>query len=55
MTGKIKIVAPLTASDYEILKVLQEHCFMITDIKVLTGRSISLEIEVFTILGNENI
>lgn len=55
MTGKIRIVVPISSSDYEILKVLQEHCFMVADIKAIVGRNLLLEIEAFSNLGNENI
>lgn len=55
MTGKLSIVVPIKASDYEIIKVLQEHCFTITDTKLISGRNILLEIEVFSIIGNKEI
>lgn len=55
MQGKISIVVPVSRSDYEILKVLQEHCFMIADIKTVAGRNILLEIDTFTNLGNDKI
>lgn len=54
MTGKISIVVPVSASDYEIIKVLQEHCFMVADIKPVVGRNLLLDIEAFTSLGNED-
>lgn len=55
MTGKISIVVSISSSDYEIIKVLQEHCFMVADIKTVVGRNLLLEIEAFSNLGSEDI
>lgn len=54
MTGKLSIVVPVSRADYEIIKVLQANCFMIADIKAVAGRNILIEIEAFTVLGNED-
>lgn len=55
MTGKISITVPISASDYEIIKVLQENCFLAVDIKAVVGRNLLLEIEAFSNLGNDDI
>ena len=51
MQGKIKMILPITTSDYEVLRVLQEHCFTITDTKLIENNNLMLEIEVFSNLN----
>lgn len=53
MTGKISITVPITQSEYEILKTLDEHCFMVAELKALVGRKLLINIEAFTMIGGD--
>lgn len=54
MTGKFTIVVPVSKSNHEIIKVLEEYCFMVADIRAVAGRNIMLEIEYFTNFDNND-
>ncbi len=55
MTGKFTIIVPISKSNHEIIKTLEEHCFMVASIRAVAGKNVMLEIDFFTYLGNEDI
>lgn len=47
MTGKLSLTATIKKGDYEMLKAIENNCFIITDLKLISSNKILLDIEVF--------
>lgn len=49
MTGNFSIIATIKKGDYDILKALEDNCFIITDLKLISHNQILINIEAFGI------
>ena len=54
MAVKMSFVVDIKASEAEILKVLDKHCLLTTDIKLVGSKSILLEVEALNIFSDED-
>lgn len=53
MAVKMSLIADIKASEAEILKILEKHCLLITNIKLISSQSILLEVEALNIYSSD--